>query len=93
MTVHAVLYSTPNCYKCKITTRELQKVMRVKEEHLFESNDDWSEQKIEKFRQQGYGSFPVVRIYDDATGKRLDEWCDMQIGKINNWKQKAQEEQ
>ena len=93
MTVHAVIYTVPNCQKCKMTERILREVMRVKMEHLFDGNDTWSEAKIEKFRQQGYGSFPVVRIYSDETGKRLDDWCDLQMAKITHWKKQAQEEQ
>ena len=93
MTVHAVIYTVPNCQKCNMTERSLRGAMRVKMEHLFDGNDSWSETKIEKFRQQGYGSFPVVRIYCDETGKRLDDWCDLQMSNINNWKKAAQEEQ
>ena len=93
MTVHAVIYTVPNCQKCNMTERSLRGAMRVKMEHLFDGNDSWSETKIEKFRQQGYGSFPVVRIYCDETGKRLDDWCDLQMANINRWKKVAQEEQ
>lgn len=93
MSVHAVVYSSPNCFKCKKTIQSLKEVMRVKEEHLFEGNDEWSERKIEKFREQGYASFPVVRIYagDDETGERLDSWCDLQMGKLSQWKKVAKE--
>ena len=90
---HSVLYHTPNCYKCKLTMQELQKVMRVKVEHLFDGNDDWSDRKIQKFREQGYASFPVVRIYETESGRRMDDWCDFQVAKINHWVQKAKEEQ
>lgn len=94
MSYHAVLYSTPNCYKCKMTLKNLMTVMRVKEIHLFEGNDSWSEQKIEKFRAEGHSSFPVVRIYSgesEDTGERLDSWSDLQMGKLNQWKKKAEE--
>lgn len=86
MTVHCVIYSQPNCIKCKMTSEKLQKVMRVKHEHLFDKgNDEWSQRKIEKFRDQGYGSFPVVRIYDDETGRRLDDWCDFRPDLIQKY--------
>lgn len=90
MTVHAVIYSQPNCIKCKMTSDRLQKVMRVKHEHLFDGgNDEWSNNKIEKFREQGYKSFPVVRIYDDETGKRLGDWCDFRVDLIQKYSEMA----
>ena len=90
--IHAVLYHTPNCQKCKLTLKQLSKGMRVKVEYLFDGNDEWSERKIDKFREQGYASFPVVRIYSDDTGERLDDWCDLQVGNIQRWVKAAQEE-
>lgn len=90
MTVHAVIYSQPNCIKCRMTSDHLQKVMRVKHEHLFDGgNDEWSNNKIEKFREQGYKSFPVVRIYDDETGKRLGDWCDFRVDLIQKYSEMA----
>lgn len=85
MTIHAVIYSKPNCVKCKMTGERLQEVMRVKHEHLFDGNDEWSTKKIEKFKEQGYGSFPVVRIYDDESGTRLDDWCDFRPDLIHKY--------
>lgn len=43
MTIHAVLYSTPNCQKCRMTNDRLSKVMRVKHEQLFNGNDETGE--------------------------------------------------
>lgn len=89
MSVHAVLYSKPNCMKCRMTYNQLSKAMHVKVEKLFDperQNTEWSNRKIEKFRAQGYNAMPVLRIYDDQTGERLDDWCDMQKDKIDFWK-------
>lgn len=91
MTVHAVVYSKPNCVKCRMTEDKLRESMRVKTEHLFtEQNGDWSDRKIEKFREQGYMAFPVVRIYRDETGERLDDWSDFRIDRITLWKKVAE---
>lgn len=89
MSVHAVLYSTPNCQKCRMTYRQLSQIMPVKIEKLFDpekQNEEWSNKKLEKFREQGYSSMPVLRVYNDQTGERLDDWCDMKIDRINYWK-------
>lgn len=92
MSIHAVIYSQPNCIKCKMTSDRLQKVMRVNHEHLFDGgNDEWSNKKIDKFRDQGYQSFPVVRIYDDETGARLDDWCDFRVDLIQKYSDMAKE--
>lgn len=91
MTIHAVVYSRPNCPKCKLTIKQFEKVMRIKHEQLFEDNDEWSERKIQKFRDQGYGAFPVVRIYNDDTGERLDDWCDFRPDKLHKYKNLAEE--
>ncbi len=91
MTVHAVVYTKPNCVKCRMTEEKLRESMRVKTEHLFTGkNDDWSDKKLEKFRQRGYMSFPVVRIYDDETGERLDDWSDFRIDRITKWKKETE---
>lgn len=90
MTIHAVLYSTPNCQKCRMTNDRLSKVMRVKHEQLFNGNDEWSSKKIEKFRDQGYGAFPVVRIYNDETGERIADWCDFRVDQISKYVKMAE---
>jgi len=92
MNIHAVIYTKPNCPKCRMTENKLRESMRVKTEHLFEGNEEWSQRKLEKFREQGYASMPVVRIYYDDTGKRLDDWCDMRIDLIHKWKGVAENE-
>lgn len=91
MSIHACVYTKPNCMKCKLTENKLREVMAVKLEHLFAGNDSWSERKLEKFRKEGYQSFPVVRIYDDQTGERLDAWAGFEIAKIQHWVQVATE--
>lgn len=86
MSVHAVVYKKPQCMKCKMTEKQLESLMPVKEEPLFEGNDEWSYKKLDKFRNQGYGSMPVVRIYDDETGERLDAWADFRADLISKWR-------
>lgn len=90
MSVHGVVYSKPNCMKCKMTENKLRESMFVKDEPMFNGNEEWSQQKIEKFREQSYGSMPVVRIYDDNTGERLDDWSDFRMDLIQKWKQIAE---
>lgn len=90
MNIHACVYTKPNCAKCRMTEKQLRQSMRVKIEALFSENDEWSYKKLGKFRDQGYGSLPVVRIYDDETGQRLDDWCDMRVDLIQKWKKEAE---
>lgn len=91
MSIHSVVYTKPNCPKCRMTENKLGDAMFVKEEPMFNGNEEWSQRKIEKFREQSYGSFPVVRIYSDETGERLDEWSDFRMDLIQKWEKAAQE--
>lgn len=85
---HAVIYDKPGCSKCKLTEQLLSESMRTKVEHLFIGNDEWSDRKLEKFRDQGYSSMPVVRIYSgDGDRQRVDDWCDFRPDRINKWKE------
>lgn len=91
MNIHAVIYTQPGCSKCQLTENKLRESMSVKVEHLFNGNDTWSDKKLEKFRAEGYQSFPVVRIWSDDTGERLDDWSDFRMDKIQKWKKVADE--
>lgn len=87
MSIHAVLYSQPHCMKCKQTFRILSKSIPVQVEKLFApdlNNEEWSNKKIEEFKERGYRSMPAVSILDE-NGTCLDEWCDFQFDKIQKW--------
>lgn len=76
--MHAIIYTKPNCPKCRMTVNLLSRVMPVQTIPADADDYEW-------FRKQGYRSMPVVTIYK-ADGTH-DEWCDMRTDKINQYKE------
>ncbi len=74
--MYAIIYTKPNCPKCRMTVNLLSKAMPV-------STITADERDIERFRKQGYRSFPVVTVYK-ANGVH-DCWCDLQVDKIKQY--------
>lgn len=74
--IKAIIYTKPHCKKCWRTVYRLSRVMPV-------STITADERDIERFRKQGYRSFPVVTVYK-ANGVH-DCWCDLQVDKIKQY--------
>lgn len=74
--MQAIIYTKPHCKKCWRTVYKLKQVMPV-------STITADERDIERFRKQGYRSFPVVTVYK-ANGVH-DRWCDLQVDKIKQY--------
>ena len=74
--MQAIIYTKPNCRKCRWTVFKLSRVMPV-------STITADERDIQRFRKQGYRSFPVVTVYK-ANGVH-DRWCDLQVDKIKQY--------
>ena len=74
--IQAIIYTKPHCQKCRHTVAKLSKAMRVQTITADECD-------IERFRKQGYQSFPVVTVYK-ANGVH-DRWCDLQVDKIKQY--------
>ena len=74
--MQAVIYTKPKCQKCRHTAMKLKQAMPV-------STITADERDIERFRKQGYRSFPVVTVYK-ANGVH-DRWCDLQVDKIKQY--------
>lgn len=74
--MHAIIYTKPNCPKCRMTVNLLSRSMPV--QTITADADDY-----ERFRKLGYRSMPVVTIYK-ADGTQ-DEWCDLQVDKIKQY--------
>ncbi|UWP75593.1 ribonucleoside-diphosphate reductase [Lacticaseibacillus paracasei] len=74
--MQAVIYTKPKCQKCRHTAMKLKQVMPV-------STITADERDIERFRKQGYQSFPVVTVYK-ANGTH-ETWCDLQVDKIKQY--------
>ena len=74
--MRAIVYVKPGCQKCRHTVNVLSRVMPV-------STITADERDIERFRKQGYRSFPVVTVYK-ANGVH-DRWCDLQVDKIKQY--------
>ena len=74
--MNAIIYTKPNCQKCRRTAMKLKQVMPV--QTITADADDY-----ERFRKLGYRSMPVVKVYK-ADGTH-DEWCDLQVDKIKQY--------
>lgn len=71
--IHARVYTKPNCMKCRLTINQLSKAMLV-------SVTQATAKDIEAFKAEGIKSFPVVYIFDDS--KPVDHWSDFNATKI-----------
>lgn len=74
--MQAIIYTKPHCKKCWRTVYKLSRVMPV-------STITADERDIERFRKQGYRSFPVVTVYKE-NGVH-DRWCDLRVDKIKQY--------
>ncbi|UWY23600.1 ribonucleoside-diphosphate reductase [Lacticaseibacillus paracasei] len=74
--MNAIIYTKPHCQKCRRTVFKLSRVMPVQ-------TITADERDIERFRKQGYQSFPVVTVYK-ANGTH-ETWCDLQVDKIKQY--------
>lgn len=74
--MNAIIYTKPGCQKCRHTILKLKQVMTVQ-------TITADERDIERFRKQGYRSFPVVTVYK-ANGVH-DCWCDLRVDKIKQY--------
>lgn len=74
--LQAIVYTRPGCQKCRHTILKLKQAMTVK-------TITADERDIERFRKQGYQSFPVVTVYK-ANGTH-ETWCDLQVDKIKQY--------
>ena len=77
--IKAIIYTKPNCPKCRMTVNLLSKAMKVQT-----INAD--ERDYKRFRKLGYQSMPVVAVYK-ADGTH-DEWCDFRVDKIKQYTEK-----
>ncbi len=74
--MNAIIYTKPHCQKCRWTVFKLSQVMPV-------STITADERDIERFRKQGYRSFPVVTVY--KSNRKHDRWCDLRVDKIKQY--------
>ena len=74
--MNAIIYTKPNCQKCRHTLNKLKQVMPVRT--ITADEDDY-----ERFRKLGYQSMPVVTIFK-ADGTH-DQWSDLRMDKIKQY--------
>ena len=77
--MHAIIYTKPNCPKCRMTVNLLSKAMPVQTVKA-------DERDYKRFRDIGYQSMPVVTVYK-ANGTH-DCWCDFRVDKIKQYTEK-----
>lgn len=105
MTVHFVLYTKPKCIQCKMTHNVLNSLHikavetyygNPKETNLIDPDSpspakaEWSKKKIKSLiKKTGLHSMPIVKIYDDDSGKLLDTWGGFNPDRIKKWAKQA----
>lgn len=74
--MHAIIYTKPNCPKCRMTANLLSSAMPVQ-------TITADERDYKRFRELGYQSMPVVTVY--KVNGTHDEWCDFRADKIKQY--------
>ena len=74
--MRAIIYTKPNCPKCRMTVILLSKAMPVQTIKA-------DERDYKRFRELGYQSMPVVTVYKQNGSH--DNWCDFRVDKINQY--------
>ncbi len=70
------------CPKCRLTIAQLKPLFKL---NLIKVDVTKSNSVLNRLKQQGFQSFPVVKVYQD--GKKIDEWCDFRVDKIRKLKE------
>lgn len=81
------VYDKPGCAKCRMTERKFKVsgIPYTRKTLLTGSNKDYTDKKLDQFRNQGFNSFPVVLVYNDEDGSLVDSWCDLRMDKLNEY--------
>ena len=74
--MHTIIYTKPNCPKCRMTVNLLSKAMPVQTVKA-------DERDYKRFRELGYQSMPVVTVYKQNGSH--DKWCDFMVDKIKQY--------
>jgi len=74
--IKAIIYTKPNCPKCRMTVSLLSKAMPVQTVKA-------DERDYKRFRELGYQSMPVVTVYKQNGSH--DCWCDFRVDKIKQY--------
>lgn len=74
--LQAIVYTKPGCPKCRLTVRQLSKVMHTKAVTA-DAHD------IQALKAGGVRSMPAVYIFQGS--KPIDYWSDMRMDKIRKY--------
>ena len=81
-----VIYTKPNCPKCRITKNRLDasgyKVTQIIL-NVFKPSQ-YEDKLLKSFKAKGYRSLPVVQVYAEDN-QLVDEWNDLNVDKINKY--------
>ena len=80
MSNKVVVYSKENCVKCNMTKKFLSQNNTPYEEVFVDVYSDDSEELMQKFRDAGFSSFPVV--FPSGMDDWSDAWCDYRLDKL-----------
>lgn len=74
--LQAIVYTNPECGKCRMTINMLRKAMPVRSKQA-ETHD------LEAFKAAGIRVMPVVYVFKN--NKPIDQWSDMRVDKIKHY--------
>lgn len=88
MDLHAVIYHTKGCQKCRLTKKIFEDANVPVTTILIDPDTEFGTKKSDRFKTEGYKSFPVVRVYlgiEDDGSEWVDSWSDLQLNKVRYW--------
>lgn len=86
LNVKMVIYTKPNCPKCRETKNRLDaagyKVSQISL-NVFQPSQ-YEDRLLRSFKSKGYKSLPVVKVYA-KDNQLIDEWNALNVDKINKY--------
>lgn len=95
---HFVLYSKPGCPQCRALTFYFKAKHFNFQDHYYNNEEEtncvdinsenerkrkWSEKKRQKFIDEGFKSFPVVRVYNDEKNELVETFTGNNRGEVD----------
>lgn len=80
------IYDKPGCAKCRMTERKfkVKGIPYTRKTLLTGDNKEYTDKKLAQFKEQGFSSFPIVKVYNED-GSLVDSWCDLRMDKLNEY--------
>lgn len=94
---HFVVYDKPGCMHCKMLLKYLEghhfktvtnyyddedKTNSIDVDSANAAKASWSQQKLDKFRDEGLAAMPVVRVYNDENNELVETFTGFNVSEI-----------